>query len=119
MGGMLTLLLVFFLLIMAAGAALAWLESHGRVPPLRFSAAHGVLGIAAIVLLTMEAVDHPDNKLVNVSVVIFMLTALGGLLLFAFRASKQKLPLAVVLLHALFAVTALILLAAGLLAGAA
>lgn len=119
MGGMLPLLLILFVLVMVAGAALAWLETHGRMPPLRFSAAHGVLGITAIALLTMEAIDHPDNKLVNVSVVIFMLTALGGLLLFAFRASKQKLPLAVVLLHALFAVTALILLSAGLLTGAA
>jgi hypothetical protein len=116
---MLTLLLVFFLLVMAGGAALAWLETRDRALPLRFSSAHGVLGITAIVLLTMEAVDHPDNRLVNVSVVIFMLTALGGLLLFAFRASRQKLPLAVVLLHAAFAATALILLMAGILRGAA
>ena len=111
---MLTLLLIFFLLVMAAGAVIAWLEIRGRALPLRFSSAHGVLGIAATVLLSLEAVDHPDNRLVNVSVVIFMLTALGGLLLFAFRASRQKLPLAVVLLHAAFAATALILLVAGI-----
>jgi hypothetical protein len=116
---MLILLFLFFLLVMAAGTMLAWLEIRGRALPLRFSSAHGALGIAAIMLLTLQAIDHPDNRLVNVSVVIFMLTALGGLLLFAFRATRQKLPLAVVLLHALFAVTALILLAAGLFTGAA
>ncbi len=114
---MLTILFVFFLLVMAGGAWLAWTESRGRTLPLRFSSAHGVLGIAAIVLLTMETMDHPDNRLVNASVVIFMLTALGGLLLFAFRASKQKLPLAVVALHAVFALTALTLLSVGLLRG--
>lgn len=110
---MLTYLLAFFILVMAGGAALAVLEHRGRVLPLRLSVWHGLLGLAAIVLLVMQAVAHPGNSPVNVAVVIFMLTALGGLLLFAFRASKQRLPLAVVLLHAGFAVAALILLCIG------
>lgn len=110
---MLTYLLVFFILVMAGGGALAVLEHRGHALPLPVSVWHGLLGVAAIVLLVMEAVAHPGNHPVNVAIVIFMLTALGGLLLLAFRASKQRLPLAVVVLHAGFAVTALLLLCAG------
>lgn len=110
---MLTYLLVFFILVMAGGAALALLEHHGRALPLGLSVWHGLLGIAAIVFLAMQAVAHPGNHPVNLAVILFMLTALGGLLLFAFRASRQRLPLAVVVLHAGFAVLALILLSIG------
>jgi hypothetical protein len=110
---MLTYLLGFFILVMAGGAALAVLEHRGRILPLKLSAWHGLLGIAAVVLLAMEAIAHPGNYPVNLAILVFMLTALGGLLLFAFRASKQRLPLAVVVLHAGFAVTALILLGLG------
>jgi len=110
---MLTYLLAFFILVMAGGAALAVLEHHGRALPLTVSLWHGVLGVAAVVLLVVEAIARPGNHAVNLSVIVFMLTALGGLLLFAFRVSRQRLPMAVVLLHAGFAVLALILLGMG------
>lgn len=110
---MLTYLLAFFILVMAAGVMLAVLERRGRALPLTVSGWHGLLGIAAVVLLVMEALQHPGNHAVNAAVVIFMLTALGGLLLFAFRASRQRLPLAVVVLHAGFAAAGLVLLYAG------
>jgi hypothetical protein len=110
---MLTYLLVSFILVMAGGAGLAVLEHRGRALPLPVSVWHGLLGIAAIVWLVTTAMAHPGSHPVNVAIIVFMLTALGGLLLFAFRASKQKLPLSVVVLHAGFAVTGLIFLCVG------
>jgi hypothetical protein len=110
---MLTLLLGFFILVMLGGAAFAVLEQRGRTLPLKLSVWHGLAGVAAIVLLVMQAVAHPGNHPLNVAIVVFILTALGGLLLFAFRASRQRLPLAMVLLHGLFAVAGLTLLFAG------
>jgi hypothetical protein len=110
---MFTYLLAFFILVMIGGATLAVLEHRGRALPLPVSVWHGILGIAAIVLLVMQAVTHPGVRSVNLAILVFILTALGGLLLFAFRASRQRLPLAVVLLHGLFAVAGLALLLAG------
>lgn len=111
---MLLVLTLLFLVVMLAGAGLALLERRGRALPLKVSATHGVLGGLAIVLLVTQALAHPGNHPVNLAIVVFMITALGGLLLFAFRASKQTLPLGVVLLHALFAVAGLALLLVGL-----
>ena len=110
---MLTVLLLLFLVVMLAGTGLAVLERRGRALPLKVSATHGVLGVLAIALLVTHAVEHPADHAVNLAAVVFMVTALGGLLLFAFRASKQALPLAVVLLHAFFAVAGLVLLIVG------
>lgn len=114
---MLSGLLVLFLVVAVGGAALALLESRDRAPALPVSALHGALGITAIVLLVMQDLAHPDNKLVNTATLIFMLTTAGGLLLFAFRATRQRLPLAMVALHALFALTALVVMAFGWLKG--
>jgi len=110
---MLPVLLGFFFVVMLGGISLAVLERRGRVLPLKVSITHGLLGILAIVFLVMQVLDHPDNHAVNMAMVVFILTALGGLLLFAFRASRQRLPLGVVLLHGLFALAGLALLMAG------
>lgn len=110
---MLTALIGLFILVMAGGVGLALLEHRGRALPLGIGAVHGGLGVFAIALLVMQAVTHPGNHPLNAAIVVFILTALGGPLLFAFRISKQTLPLPVVVLHASFAVAALILLCIG------
>jgi hypothetical protein len=110
---MFTYLLGLFILVIASGVTLAALEHRGRALPLKLSVWHGLAGVAAIVLLVPEAVTHPGVHPVNLAILVFILTALGGLLLFAFRASHQRLPFAVVVLHGLFAVAALALLFAG------
>jgi hypothetical protein len=116
---MLPVLLGLFVLVMLGGIGLAMLERHGRALPLKVSVTHGLLGVLGIVLLVMQALDHPDNHAANMALVVFILTALGGLLLFAFRASRQRLPLGVVMLHGLFALAGLALLTAGWLRAAA
>lgn len=110
---MFSYLLGLFILVMAGGATLAALEHRGRALTLKLSVFHGLLGVAAIVWLVMQAAVHPGVRPVNLAILVFVLTALGGLLLFAFRASRQRLPLAVVLLHGLFALVGLALLCAG------
>ena len=110
---MLLALLILFLCVAAGGTTLALLEARGHAPPLPVGVIHGCAALVAIVLLVAQDVAHPDNHWVNAATVVFMLTAAGGLLLFAFRATRQKLPLPVVALHAGFALTALVLMGAG------
>ena len=106
-------LIALFMLVMAFGIGLAIRDRHEPRLPLKLSVWHGLVGVVAITLLVMQAVAHPGVRPVNLAILVFILTALGGLLLFAFRASRQRLPLAVVLLHGLFAVAGLTLLFAG------
>ncbi len=106
-------LLILFLLVALGGATFAILESRGKAPPLRVTVMHGVAGVVLIVLLVLQDVAHPGNYLVNSATLVFILAAVGGLLLFIFRASRQRLPLVVVGLHAAFALTAILLMTAG------
>lgn len=106
-------LLILFLLVAAGGATLAYLERRGSPPPLPVSAVHGIAALVLIVLLVMQDMTHPDNHLVNSATVVFILAACGGFLLFTFRATRQRLPSAVVALHAAFALTAILLMTAG------
>jgi hypothetical protein len=110
---MFTTLLILFMLIMVGGIGLAIRDRREPRLPLKISVFHGLLGVAALVWLVVQAIAHPGVRPVNLAILVFILTALGGLLLFAFRASKQRLPLAVVLLHAVFALAGLTLLFAG------
>lgn len=110
---MLLSLLALFLLVAAAGATLAVLELRGRSVPLTVGALHGAAAVAGIVLLLIHDFGSPGSRLVNSATVILILTATGGLMLFGFRLARQRLPLAVVLLHAAFALTAILLLTLG------
>jgi hypothetical protein len=110
---MFTYLIALFMLVMAFGIGLAIRDRREPSLPLKLSVWHGLLGIAAIVLLVMQAVAHPGVRPANLAILVFILTALGGLLLFAFRASRQRLPLAVVVLHAGFAIVGFVLLVVG------
>lgn len=110
---MFTYLIALFMVVMAAGIGLAIRDRREPRLPLKSGVVHGLVGIAAIVWLITQAGAHPGVRPVNLAILVFILTVLGGLLLFAFRASRQQLPLAALLLHALFAAAGLTLLFAG------
>lgn len=110
---MLRILLILFLLVAAAGIALALLEHRGRALPLKLSSLHGVAALTLLTLLVVHDFAAPTDMQVNSATLVLVLAALGGLFLFGFRASRQKLPLAVVLLHGAFALAGVSLLALG------
>lgn len=114
---MLFALLILIGLVALAGCTLALLGARGHAVPLPVSALHGVVGIVAIVLLTIHDVHFPHNMLVNAATVMLMLTATGGLLLFGFRAGRQPLPGIVVGVHAGFAAVAAALMVFGYVRG--
>ncbi|HEX5340644.1 MAG TPA: hypothetical protein VFX47_07160 [Gammaproteobacteria bacterium] len=107
------LLIGFFLVVALAGAALAVHELRGGSLPLPVGWLHGIAALAAIVLLLIHDLHAPHNMLVNSATVLFVLTAVGGLLLFMFRVLRQRLPGFVVALHAGFALIAIALLCIG------
>ena len=114
---MLPALSLLFLLVAGAGATLAYLETHGRTVPLPVGALHGAAALVAIVLLVLHDLASPGNHYINTATVLFILTACGGLLLFGFRAAREKLPLMVIVLHAGFGLFALGLLFVGMTRG--
>lgn len=114
---MLLALIGFFLLIALAGTLLAMHELRGRNLPLPVGLLHGIAALVAIVMLVIYVLRAPHNLLVNSALVLFVLTATGGLLLFMFRAMRQPLSGFVVTLHAGLALAAIVLLSIGYIKG--
>jgi hypothetical protein len=70
---------------------------------------HGILAATGLGLLIFYAVNNPENY-PQVSLMIFIVAALGGFVLFFNDMKKKPGPAALVFIHALAAVTAFILL---------
>lgn len=111
------LLIAFFLVVALAGAYFAMRLLRGRKLPLPVGLLHGLSALAAIALLVVHDLHAPTNRLVNSATVFFVLTAIGGVLLFVLRARRQPLDGFIVTLHAGFALTAMLLLTLGFLNG--
>ena len=111
------LLIGFFLAVALAGTFFAIHLLRGHKLPLPVGLLHGLGALAAIALLVLHDLHAPTNRLVNSATVFFVLTAIGGMLLFVLRARRQPLDGIIVTLHAGFALTAMLLLTLGYLSG--
>jgi hypothetical protein len=65
--------------------------------------AHGLLGATALAIVVFYAIKNGDNSPV-VSLILLIVAALGGFVLFARDMSRKPGPFALVLVHALVAV---------------
>lgn len=74
--------------------------------------AHGLFGATGLVLLIVYAMNNMDNY-PQVSLIIFVIAALGGfILLYNDLGKKKPGPISLVVVHALAAVLAFVLLLA-------
>src|SRR5690554_6885077 len=64
---------------------------------------HGIFAVIALLLLVVYAVQNPDN-FPKVSIILFVLAAIGGLYMFVLDLKKKASPLAITFIHALVAV---------------
>jgi hypothetical protein len=72
--------------------------------------AHGAFGAVCLVLLILFAVKNPHPWLTT-SIVLLVVAALGGAVLFVNDLRKKAGPVALVVIHALAAVAAVVLVA--------
>ena len=70
---------------------------------------HGLVAATALVLLAVFALQHPDH-FPKVSLILFVIAALGGFYLFFQDTIKKSNPVAIALVHALLAVSGFVAL---------
>jgi hypothetical protein len=79
-----------------------------KQPPKTAAVIHGLLAATALVLLIVHMVNTGAD-IIQI-IVIFVITALGGIVLFARHLLGKSLPKGLAVIHALFAVTGFIFL---------
>jgi hypothetical protein len=105
---------VLFALAAVGGATLAALHFRGRHPlPMPLALLHGLLAAGGLALLVIAALTEPAfGTLALLSLLIFVIAALGGFYLFSYQLRERPLPSAIVLIHGGAAVVAFLLLLA-------
>jgi hypothetical protein len=107
---MLYLPVLLFGIAAIGGVTLVSIKVRGKTIPLWLALVHGILAAAALVILIVNVISNPGNMLMIVSLILFLIAALGGFLLFSYQLRKKPLPNPVIGIHALVAVTGFIVL---------
>lgn len=107
-----------FALSAVAGLLLA--VKHWKGSPVSIPSAlpHGLLGASGLVLYLITALKTEVTALTGTSLVLFVAAALGGILMFVLHLKGRPLPKALMVIHALAAVSAFLMLLALVLGGA-
>ncbi|HSR43316.1 MAG TPA: hypothetical protein VLL48_14105 [Longimicrobiales bacterium] len=105
---------VIFAVAAAGGAAMLILEMREREVPIGLALGHGLLAAVALGLLVLSVFGGGASTLVISALVLFLVAALGGFVLFASHLRTGTFPLLLAWVHGGAAAVALALLIAGL-----
>ena len=102
--------LILFAIAAVIGISLA--VPHARRKPVGIGHAlsHGIFAAAGLVLLIVLLAAKGSAPLSLVSLILFIVAALGGFLLFGLHLRKRALPVPIIVIHALIAVGGFVLL---------
>jgi len=113
------MILIFAAIMFALGAlgglVMAVKSFSGRPIHVVFAAGHGILGGAGLVLLIVGVLTGSGGGMTRAALVILVTAALGGLYLLSYHFRKAQHPRAVILVHALVALTGILTLLAAIL----
>ena len=112
---MLNIALLIFAIAAVGGLVLALHVLRGKFAPWFVSIAHALLGAAGLVTLLLVVLGGGGQSIVAWALGIFVVAALGGFYLASVHLRKQLPPKAVVIVHAVVAVTGFGLLLAAVL----
>lgn len=99
---------VLFAIAAIIGAIMVSAHIDGRTPKLSTALLHGLFAVVGVGLLVVSALQSGGGY--DLSLILFVVAALGGLVLFSYHLRQRRLPTPVVLIHALVAILAFVLL---------
>jgi hypothetical protein len=105
--------IVLFAAAALGGIILAVLRLLGKPLPLPLALVHGAAAAAGLVALAVAVLGSGLHA--KVPLLLFVVAALGGFVLFSFHLRRKDIPVPVMLVHAIVAVVAFGLLLVGIL----
>ena len=105
--------IVLFALAAVGGLIMAVMRFRGREqPPMALALLHGGAAASGLIALFVALTGGPMGGLPLWALILFVGAALGGFVLFSSHLRKRALPIPLMVVHALVAVTAFLLLVA-------
>lgn len=100
--------------VAALGGIILAFQHKKQQRPIWVSITHGIVAASGLVTLIIGVLQGMSNGLVLTSLVLFIVVALGGFVLFAYRMRESTLPSPLVYVHGIVAVVAFLLLLVGI-----
>ncbi|HYA12824.1 MAG TPA: hypothetical protein VEF33_00635 [Syntrophales bacterium] len=101
---------ILFAIAALGGLTLVYLKFSGQTIPMSLAIIHGLFAAAGLVALIVNVASGIANTLMNISLVLFVIVAIGGFILFSFYVRKKELPNALIAIHGIGAVISFVLL---------
>lgn len=105
--------LVCFALAAAGGSLLIYMHLSQKSAPVGIAALHGLAALSGLILLVTGMAQGHTGRIFIAALSLFVIAALGGLILFAMHLRSRPLPVPILVMHALVAVAGLLTLLAG------
>ena len=102
-------IIILFAVAALAGLSLLVPILQGKTPSRPFVFIHGGVAAVALVMLILQYMQV-GNTVPQISVILFVVAALGGFVLFARDLQKKPIPKVLALIHAGAAVVAFLIL---------
>jgi hypothetical protein len=106
---MLKIAVILFAVAAVGGLVMAARIFQGKKAPWPLSIGHALLGATGLVLVLLNVING-SGSLLLAALIILVVAALGGFFLASFHARGQLAPKAIVIIHALVAVSGFLLL---------
>ncbi|NLN38599.1 MAG: hypothetical protein GX155_03290 [Smithella sp.] len=107
---MIYLPVLLFAIAAVGGLTLVVMKFSGRGLPWPLVIAHGVFAASGLIILVINVFSAQQNFLMNLSLVLFLVAAIGGFTILNFHMRKKKQPGILIFIHATVAVISYILL---------
>ena len=99
-----------FAIAAIGGLALVYLKFSGQAIPMPLAIVHGLFAAAGLVALIANVYMNTAIPMMNISLALFVIVAIGGFILFSFYIRKKELPNVLIAIHGLGAVLSFVLL---------
>jgi len=111
---MLTISAILFAVAALGGLVLGVSGLRRKDLPMWLSLVHGAVAAAGLITLILGIVQGNAGSLLIISLVLFLIAALGGFVLFSYHLRQKPHPKGLIVIHALTAVIAFVFLLVGL-----
>jgi hypothetical protein len=105
--------LTCFAIAAVGGATLAFLYLSRGKTPIPLALLHGLLAVSGVTLLVISMSQGHTGLIFMAALALFLLAALGGLVMFTAHLRKRPMPVPILIAHAAFAVSGFLSLLAG------
>ncbi len=101
---------ILFAIAAVGGLTLGIMKFSGKDLPWSVVIGHGIFAAAGLIVLIIYVLENTNNILMDISLVLFLITAIGGFIVLSFHLRKMKQPDKLILIHGSAAIISFILL---------